>query len=352
MNQRKHTLKVGKPPGSLLYTGINTDVKSTIILIDFEEGKFSKQEITSPEELKLMLKKKHTGARWIRMIGFTETKYFTILAEYFKIHELTVEDILNVYQRPKIEEIGGLLFAEIDRLLINGKKNSSSNQISLLLSDNCLVTFQDFEEDFLKIIEQRIEQGKIFADSNADAIFYAVFDLVIDEYYIVLEQINDEVEDIEEMFFSDKPVSDLKPLQHLRNELRHFRQSIWPVRDIMNKIHKKEISQISEGVLIYFNDTHDHINQVIEILENLRESTLSLIDVYMSFTSNRLNDIMKVLTVISTIFMPLTFIAGIYGMNFHNMPEISKWWGYPATLLLMLSVALGFVYYFKKKKWF
>lgn len=352
MSQRKHSLKAGKPPGSLEYTGLNTTLKSRIILIDFEENKFSKHEISSPAELKLMLKKTHTGARWIRVIGFTETQYFTILADFFKIHELTLEDILNVYQRPKIEEIGDILFAEIDRLLINGNKSNGSNQVSLLLSGNCLISFQDFEEDFLKVIEARIENGKIFANSNADAIFYAVFDLIIDEYYIVLEQINDEVEDIEEMFFSEKPVSDLKPLQHLRNELRHFRQSIWPVRDIMNKIHKKEISQISDGVMIYFNDTHDHINQVIEILENLRESTLSLIDVYMSFTSNRLNDIMKVLTVISTIFIPLTFIAGIYGMNFHNMPEISKWWGYPATLLLMLTVALGFVYYFKKKKWF
>jgi len=352
MSRRKLSQKAGKPPGSLIYTGINTDLHSKIIVIDFEEGKFSKHEITSPEELKLMLKKKHTGARWIRMIGFTEPKFFTILADYFNIHELTVEDILNVYQRPKIEEMGDILFAELDRLLINGKKSRASNQISLILTKNCILTFQDFEEDFLKVIETRIEHGKIFANSNADAIFYAVFDLIIDEYYIVLEQINDEIEDIEELFFSEKPTSDLKPLQHLRNELRRYRQSIWPVRDIMNRIHKNEIAQISDGVLIYFHDTHDHINQIIEILENLRESTLSLIDVHMSFTGNRLNDIMKVLTVISTIFMPLTFIAGIYGMNFHNMPELGKWWGYPASLLLMITIALGFIYYFKRKKWF
>lgn len=352
MSRRKLSQKAGKPPGSLIYTGINTDLQSKIIVIDFEEGKFFKKEITTPAELEKTLKKDHPGSRWIRMIGLTEPNFFTILADYFKIHELTVEDILNVYQRPKIEEFGNILFAEIDRLLINGKKNRASNQISLLLINNCILTFQDFEEDFLKVIETRIAHGKIFANSKADAIFYAVFDLVIDEYYIVLEQINDEIEDIEELFFSENPANDLKPLQHLRNELRRYRQSIWPVRDIMNRIHKNEIAQISNEVLIYFHDTHDHINQIIEILENLRESTLSLIDVHMSFTGNRLNDIMKVLTVISTIFMPLTFIAGIYGMNFHNMPELGKWWGYPASLLLMITIALGFVYYFKKKKWF
>lgn len=352
MSHRKHSLKAGKLPGSPEYTGINTDLKSRIIIVDFEEGTFSKQEISSPDELESVLKKGHTGARWIRMIGFNETKYFTILAEFFKIHELTMEDILNVYQRPKIEELGGILFTEINRLLMNGNKSSGSNQISLLLSGNCLVSFQDFEEDFLKVIEARIENGKNLVTTTADAVYYAIFDLIVDEYYMVLEQISDEVEDIEELFFSENPLNDLKPLQILRNELRHYRQAIWPVRDIMNKIHKKEIPQFSEAVHLYFNDTHDHLNQIIEILENLRESTLSLIDVYMSYTSNRLNDIMKVLTVISTIFMPLTFIAGIYGMNFHNMPEISKWWGYPASLLLMLLIALGFVYYFKKKKWF
>jgi magnesium transporter len=321
-------------------------------VIDFDQGKFTKKEITSPSDLELLLKKGYTGTRWVRVIGFTESKYFTLLAEYFRIHELTMEDILNVYQRPKIEELDGILFTEINRLIVDGKKDSSANQISLVLRDNCLLSFQDFEEDFMKVIESRIENGKILAGANVGGIYYAIFDLIVDEYYIVLDQISDEVEDIEELFFSEKYVNDLKPLQILRNELRHYRQAIWPVREIMNRIHKKEIPQITGDVLFYFNDTHDHLNQIIELLENLRESTLSLIDVYMSYTSNRLNDIMKVLTVISTIFIPLTFIAGIYGMNFHNMPEIDKWWGYPASLLLMLTIALGFVYYFKKKKWF
>lgn len=352
MSHKKLSQKTGKPPGTIEYTGERTETATRIIAIKFGADHFRSTEIGSPEELTEFIRSDHGGLKWIRVLGFTKQEYFSILAEHYNIHELTLEDILNVYQRPKIEQMGDVIFAEVNRMKITGEDVCTSDQVSLFLTGNTLLTFQDFEEDFLNGIETRIETGKSLIRKKIDFLFYAVLDLVVDEYYVVLEQLNDKIEDIEELFFNDGINNNFKVLQSLRSELRKLRQAIWPVRDIMNKIHKKELTTFSKETLFYFNDTYDHINQIIEILENLRESTLALIDVYMSYTSNRLNDIMKVLTVISTIFIPLTFIAGVYGMNFHNMPEISQWWGYPASLLLMILVALGFVKYFKMKKWF
>jgi magnesium transporter len=352
MHHKKLSKKVGKPPGVFEYTGLNTEIKTKIIVVDFATDKFSKKEISSVKELESGLDSTENGLRWIRIIGFNNQEHFKSIAEHFEIHELTIEDILNVYQRPKIEEIDGALFAEINRLILNGTKSFSSNQVSIFMKGNTLLTFQDFEDDFLKKIEARIETGKNLIREKIDFLFYSIFDLIVDEYYVVLDQINEEIEDIEDLFFKENFNGNFKLLQVQRNELRKLRQSVWPIRDIMNQIHKKEISLISNEVLIYFNDTYDHINQILEILENLRESTLSLIDVYMSYTGNRLNDIMKVLTVISTLFIPLTFIVGLYGMNFKHMPELDQWWAYPACLLLMLIIALAFIRYFRKKKWF
>ena len=352
MLHRKLSQKAGKPPGTMEYTGHRTEMPTRVIAVKFGPDHFESIEIASPEMLTEFIDSDSGGFRWIRVIGFNNQEYFTILAKQYRLHELTLEDILNVYQRPKIEQMGDVIFAEVNRLKITEKDVCTSDQVSLYLSGNTLITFQDFEEDFLNGIEARIEKGKSLIRKKIDFLFYAVIDLVVDEYYVVLEQLNDKIEDIEELFFNDGINNNFKVLQSLRSELRKLRQAIWPVRDIMNKIHKKELTIFSKETLFYFNDTYDHINQIIEILENLRESTLALIDVYMSYTSNRLNDIMKVLTVISTIFIPLTFIAGVYGMNFHYMPEIKQWWGYPASLLLMIIVALGFLKYFKKKKWF
>ncbi|MCA0387030.1 MAG: magnesium/cobalt transporter CorA [Bacteroidetes bacterium] len=352
MPSRRISRKAGKPPGTIEYTGENTTTKTGIIALNFDSGHFEKVVIGSFTELEDYFRENRHGLTWFRVIGFNEKDFLTLFAAKFKIHELTLEDIMNVYQRPKIEETGDAVFCEINRLKITGSNNCKSEQVSLFMRGDTLITFQDFDDDFLSIIESRIESGKNLIRKRIDFLFYAVIDLVVDEYYVALEQLNDHIENIEAMFFSDDVSDNFKVLQSLRSELSKVRQSIWPVRDIMNKIHKKEITLFTKETLIYLNDTYDHVNQIIEILENLRESTLSLIDVYMSYTSNRLNDIMKVLTVISTIFMPLTFIAGVYGMNFHYMPEIKQVWGYPAALLLMIVVALGFLKYFRKKKWF
>lgn len=179
-----------------------------------------------------------------------------------------------------------------------------------------------------------------------------MIDTVVDEYYVVLEKLNDKIEEIEELFIGGEVNDNFKVLQLLRNEMRKLRQAVWPLREIINKINKNEFLVISEDLSIYFNDLNDNMKQIIELLENMRETTLGLIDVYMSYVSNRLNDIMKVLTIISTVFIPLTFITGIYGMNFHFMPEIEEPWGYPAALSIMVVVVLSSVLFFKKKKWF
>jgi len=352
MPVRKISRKAGKPPGTIEYTGQNTETRTRIVALNFDTEHCDRVVINSLPDLEKYLHRHRKGLTWLRVIGFNEKDFLSLLAAKFKIHELTLEDIMNVYQRPKIEEIGDAVFAEVNRLRMTTPNNFLSEQVSIFMTDNTLLTFQDFDDDFLSVIDSRIESGKNLIRKKIDYVFYAVIDLMIDEYYIALEQLNDRIEEIEALFFSDVVNDNFKVLQSLRSELSKIRQSIWPVRDIMNKIHKKEITLFSEETLFYLNDTYDHVNQIIEILENLRESTLSLIDVYMSYTSNRLNDIMKVLTVISTIFMPLTFIAGVYGMNFHYMPELKEWWGYPASILLMIVVALGFVKYFKKQKWF
>lgn len=352
MPVRKISRKAGKPPGTIEYTGQNTETRTHIIALNFDSEHYERVTLNSVSDLAKYLGKPRQGLTWFRVIGFNDKDFFSLLAAKFKIHELTLEDVMNVYQRPKIEEIGDAVFAEVNRLKITKNNSCQSEQVSIFMKDDTLLTFQDFDDDFLAVIDSRIESGKNLIRKKIDFVFYTVIDLMVDEYYVALEQLNDHIEQIESLFFSDEVTDNFKVLQSLRSELSKVRQAIWPVRDIMNKIHKKEITLFSDETLFYLNDTYDHANQIIEILENLRESTLSLIDVYMSYTSNKLNDIMKVLTIISTIFMPLTFIAGVYGMNFHYMPEIKEWWGYPAVILLMIVVALGFVKYFKKQKWF
>jgi Mg2+ and Co2+ transporters len=222
----------------------------------------------------------------------------------------------------------------------------------MLLDGKTLLTFQDFEEDFLQSVEKRIENHNSLIRKNIQFLFYSVIDTVVDEYYVVLEKLNDKIEEIEELFIGGEVNDNFKVLQLLRNEMRKLRQAVWPLREIINKINKNEFLVISEDLSIYFNDLNDNMKQIIELLENMRETTLGLIDVYMSYVSNRLNDIMKVLTIISTVFIPLTFITGIYGMNFHFMPEIEEPWGYPAALSIMVVVVLSSVLFFKKKKWF
>jgi len=343
---------VGAPPGTIQYTGERASAATKIIITRFNEDDFSRKEMISTAELEQYLKTEPQGFQWIRVIGFSKREYFNILFRHFKIHEMTMEDIFNVYQRPKIEQIGDALFAEVNRISILQGNCCTSDQVAMLLDGKTLLTFQDFEEDFLQSVEKRIENHNSLIRKNIQFLFYSVIDTVVDEYYVVLEKLNDKIEEIEELFIGGEVNDNFKVLQLLRNEMRKLRQAVWPLREIINKINKNEFLVISEDLSIYFNDLNDNMKQIIELLENMRETTLGLIDVYMSYVSNRLNDIMKVLTIISTVFIPLTFITGIYGMNFHFMPEIEEPWGYPAALSIMVVVVLSSVLFFKKKKWF
>jgi len=348
---RRRAKEPGLPPGALVYTGEKRVERSTLKLIDYDSGNIEERDLESAEEC-IPFKDSPT-VTWLNVVGLHDTAVMEQIGAAFGLHPLVLEDILNTRQRPKYEEYKGHAFLVLKTLHYNEvDREIDTEQISLILGPNFVISFQEIEEDPFSPIRERIRssRGRI-RGSGADYLTYALMDAVVDHYFVILEKVGDRLEDTGEEAVNDPTPRTLGDIQTLRRELNYLRRSIWPLREVVSAFERSGSDLVREGTAIYVRDVYDHTIQVIETLESYRDIVSGMFDTYLSSVSNRMNEVMKVLTIIATIFIPVTFVAGVYGMNFRHMPELDWPWAYPAALVIMLAVAVGMIVYFRRKRW-
>lgn len=343
--------KAGLPPGTMVYIGEKEARKGKISILNYDEEHVEEKETRTAEESSQYAGR--PGVTWINVVGLHDLHLIESFGKQFGLHPLILEDIVNTEQRPKMEDYDDYIFIVIKMLYYDERNNRIAvEQISLILGPNYLLTFQEKEEDVFNPVRERINNGKSRTrKTKVDYLAYALIDAIVDNYFIILEKLGEKIELLEEELVRDPKPATLHEIHHLKQEMIILRKSVWPLRELISGLERNESSLIRESTNVFLRDVYDHTIQVIDTIETFRDMVSGMIDIYLSSISNRMNAIMKVLTVIATIFIPLTFIAGVYGMNFKRMPELEWSWGYPAVLLLMAAVAIAMVAYFKKHKW-
>src|SRR4030043_696813 len=348
----QRTKKAGLAPGTPIYIGSGKVhiVKTTIF--DYDEGHFQKKDVTNLAEC-FKFKKAQT-VTWINMDGIHDIKKIEEVGKHFDLHPLLLEDVVNTSQRPKIEDYDDYLFIVLKMLYLEDEKNQiNQEQVSLVLGPNFLLSFQETQGDVLDSVRLRIEKSKgRIRKTGSDYLAYSLIDAVVDSYFTILEKLGDEIEKIEEALTTNPSSKTMQTIHILKRETIFLRKAIWPLREIIGFMEKRESPLIKKSTEIYLRDVYDHTIQLIDTIETFRDILAGLLDVYLSTLSNRMNEVMKVLTIIATIFIPLTFVAGVYGMNFRFMPELNWPLGYPLILLVMFVAGFSMVLYFKRKKWF
>jgi magnesium transporter len=287
------------------------------------------------------------------VVGIQQVEVLEKLGHCFTVHPLALEDILNTEQRPKVEDYGEDLFIVVKLISYNEKKDEiEAEQISLILRPNALLSFQEKEGDDFASVKERLRAGKgRMRKMGADYLAYTLLDIVVDQYFIVLEKLGERIEVLEEKLLADPGTATLQKIQNLKREMLLLRKWIWPLREVISSLERGEFPGIQESTRIYLRDVYDHAIQVMDTVEIFRDMLSGMLDIYLSSLNNRMNAVMKVLTIIATIFMPLTFLAGVYGMNFKHMPELDWPWGYPLILAVMGFVAILMLTLFRRKKW-
>lgn len=355
---KKVSKKAGLGPGSAVFIGEKKVEEVRITLIDYNDHDVEIKELKKIEEC-LPFKEKPT-VTWINIDGLHDVTVIQELGKYYDIHPLIVEDILNTDQRTKTDIFDDYIFIAMKMLTYDSdSKALNVEQLGLILGENFVITFQEKTGDVFDSLRTRISgnKGRI-RKLGADYLAYALMDSVIDNYFKVLESVGEEIEGVEEKLISSPKPHTLQKLHLLKREMLFLRKSVWPLREIISVLQREETSLIRETTHIYLMDLYDHTIQIIDTVETYRDMLTGMLDVYLSSISNKMNEVMKVLTIFAAIFIPITFIASIYGMNFNsekspfNMPELNWYMGYPFALGLMAIVAVGMLFYFRKKKWF
>jgi magnesium transporter len=342
--------KAGLPPGTLIHVGEAKAESSVITVIDYDENNFLEEENVSVEEAAT----RATGpsVTWINVDGLADTRLIEALGNRFSLHPLTQEDILNTTQRPKLEEFDEYLFVVIKMLFINGNEEICAEQVSLILGDHVVISFQEQQGDVFESIRNRLRTGKGRIRKFGPAyLMYSMLDAIVDGYFSVFEKMGEWIEELEDELVTDPDPETLETIYSLKRDLIYLRRSIWPLREVVAAMGRGETTLIPEATLIYIRDVYDHVIQVADTLETYRDMVSGMLDIYLSSISNRMNEVMKVLTIIATIFIPLTFVVGLYGMNFHNMPELSWDYGYPLVLIIMMIIAVSEILYFRRRRW-
>lgn len=348
---RRHSKKHGLPPGSLVSTGDEKAIPVHIRVIDYDAHKVDIFEADSLDPVRPLRDTPTTT--WIDLDGVHDVALLEQLGQHFGIHPLILEDITTIGQRPKAEVFDTYIFIVLDMHSMEAPSGVMlSEQVSLLVGRNWVISFKENPGDVFDPVRARLrEQVGRICSQGSDYLAYTILDIIVDHYFLVLEAFSDQVEKLEEEVL----VGDLDVVQGkanaLRRELIQLRRTVWPIRDLVSQLERSESPLLSEDIRPYLRDVYDHIVQIIDIVESTRDVLGGLMDLYMTSLSNRMNEVMKFLTVIGTIFIPLTFIAGVYGMNFVNMPELQSPYGYPVVWIVMILIAVGMVFYFKKRKW-
>ncbi|MCW9094754.1 MAG: magnesium/cobalt transporter CorA [Ignavibacteriaceae bacterium] len=350
--KKKTSSKIGLPPGSIVYLGEKKVEKVTIKLTEYDENNSETYEIKSVEEIDPFTDTPQVT--WVSVCGLHETEFLKQVGEKFKVHPLVLEDILNTETRPKIEITDDYLFIVMKLVLFNPEhKILETEQVSFILGRTFLFSFSEKSDEIFNPIKERIatQLGKI-RKKGPDYLLYALMDIVVDNYFLALEKIEERIETLDDEVINNPERSQIESIYNLRNLLLMMRRSIWPYREIVNQLIKDDSDLLDDSIEPYLRDLYDHTIHITETIEQQREITNGLMEIYLSMMSNKMNEVMKVLTVIATIFIPLTFIVGIYGMNFKYMPELDVPWAYYAVWGVMFAVVVTMVIYFRRKNWF
>ncbi|MFO7899381.1 MAG: magnesium/cobalt transporter CorA [Planctomycetota bacterium] len=341
---------VGLPPGTLVHVGDPRTATVGIRVIDYSPSDVRESEV-SPEQCGRFLDS--NTVTWINVDGIHDLDLIGALGREFKLHPLLLEDVANTRQRPKVDEYEGRLFIVLKMLYVQEDDGSvDAEQVSLVVGRNFVISFQERPGDVFEPIRDRIRRAKgRIREAGADYLAYALIDAVVDNYFLILEGVGDRIEELEESVVSDPDTELLRGIRRLKREAMLLRRSVWPLREVVSALCRGESPLVRADTLPYLRDVYDHTIQVADTIESFRDLIGGLRDAYLTVISNRMNEVMKVLTIIATIFIPLTFVAGIYGMNFEHMPELKYPWAYPAVWAVMLLVAIGMVIYFKTRKW-
>ena len=346
---KKHN--IGEPPGTLLIYDKKSDLKSKIKIVKYNKEGYNLKELEIIDKNLSRIDKSRN--KWINIIGTPQFRTIEEIGNQFNLHPLLLEDIFNPNQRPKLESYGEYLFVVLKNEKYNEeKKNFESEQISLILGDGYVISVQENEDDIFAPIVDRIKfsKGQV-RNMGSDYLLYSLIDLVIDNYFIILEKITEFIENLEDSIIQNPEPETLKSVYSLKRGMINIRNSIWPTKELITKLQREKSKLITDNLEVFLRDVNDHIFIISDMLETQRDILFGMLDMYLSSVNNKMNDIMKILTIISTIFIPLSFLVSLYGMNFKYMPELANPFGYPTLIIAMFLIGIVMIMFFKRKKW-
>lgn len=342
--------KTGAAPGTLVHIGKDYGANIPIRLMEYDDDEFYDIENLGPEALRDL---RDAGkVSWLDIDGVHQPSLVEAIGKELGLHPLVMEDIVNTDQRAKVEDYDGYLYVVL-RMLRFDEEHAEihSEQLSLILGENYVLSLQEHPGDVFDPVRERLKAGRRIRFMKADYLAYALLDAVVDHYFVMLEHIGDQVEELEDELVVNPTPETLRKIHHYKREMLLLRKSVWPLREVLSRLSRDENALISPETQVFLRDVYDHTIHVIDTVDTIRELLVGMLDLYLSSVSNRMNEVMKVLTIFATLFMPLTFIAGVYGMNFEHMPELEWVMGYPMVLLVMLGTVVALILFFRRKGW-
>lgn len=348
---KKRGSKVGAAPGTLVHIGDISTPDTDIYAIHYDQHSIQEQKIVQISDCRNPQYKTQTS--WINIDGLHDPEVIRTLGDLYGLHPLVQEDILNTDHRPKIEVHDDYLYIVIKMLQFDEQSEClQSEQVSLIVGDDYLLSFQEKPGDVFNSVRDRVRNGRKIRQLGPDYLAYALIDAVVDNYFLLLEKFGDAIEDLEQALLENPRAITLNKIHHFKREMLLLRRVVWPLREVLSSLSRDGSVILSRETRVYLRDVYDHSIHIIDNVETLRDLLSGMLDLYMSSSNQRMNEIMKTLTLFTTVFMPLTFIVGIYGMNFDHMPELRWSWAYPAIMLIMAGIAGGLLSYFKWRRWF
>ncbi|TFG32135.1 magnesium/cobalt transporter CorA [Candidatus Thorarchaeota archaeon] len=341
--------KVGLAPGTVIHTGLNRHEEVKILITEFSEGQYREYEADSIDDCSPI--EKEDATKWIHVMGVHDIKIVENICSFFDVHPLVVEDIPSIGQRPKIEAMPNGVFTVLREYNIIGNE-VHSEQVSIVFGKGYIISFQESSADIFDPIRVRVRQPRDrIRNGSPDYLAYTLLDLIVDKYFVVLEYIGDTLEDLEDDLIEEGSADMLTEIYKLKRILLAFRRHIWPLRHVVLKLQRDVPMYVCDETQIFLRDLYDHVIRVTDHIETYRESITGMLDIYLSRMSNKMNEVMQVLTVISVIFIPLTLMASVYGMNWQWIPELEFYYGYPVFMAFMLIVGLMLLAYFRRIGW-
>ncbi len=349
---KKTSKKWGLPPGTLVHIGEKKAEEVRITVIDYDETHFDERRVETIAECFPF--RDEPTVTWVNIDGLHRADIIEALGNHYGLHPLVMEDLMSTGQRPKMEDYESYIFIVLRMLSYDeDKRVVTDEQVSLILGSNFVFSFQEKQGDIFDPVRERLRNGKgRMRKMGPDYLTYALIDSVVDYYFIILERLGEDIGLLEDELVRNPTIETLQSIHNLKREMIFLRRSVWPLREVISRLERGESTLFKQATMVYLRDVYDHTIQVIDTVESLRDMVSGMLDTYLSSISNRMNEVMKTLTIIATIFIPLSFVAGLYGMNFINIPELQLPWGYFMALSIMAAIALGMLAYFKRKRWF